>query len=1453
MRKKLFRLFIIFIGIVLLLYLALISSPVQTWLTGLVANSIAEKTGTEVSLEKIDIDWFSDLVLEGLLVKDQNKDTLIYVRELGLSEVRIKQNKEQVQIGALNLDGLYLRLHIAQGDSSTNLDPILEYFSSSNTTSSTPWKLLGNQIHIQNARFRFDDDNDSAISPGVDYSHIDLKNLNVKAKQVHQKGDSLYAKIDRLQFQEQSGFKLEDLQGVFSMNDKLLRLDEMHITTAESDLKGLAELSFKSFDDFSDFERKVKMRYEFKPSVVQLADVAYFAPDLWGLDHRIELSGKVRGKVNNLKGRKIALKFGEESSFSGRIDLSGLPNIDQTFITLDVDELITTKKDLDLIPLPPFEEGRSLKTPDNIASLGQMSFSGNFTGFINDFVANGVLSTRLGIVESDIKLTDDGDDIYYSGNLETQLFDLKTFYNTPLLGKVSSTLNVKGNGLKLEDLRAKLNGEIQVLDLNGYRYKNIQVDGDFKNKYFDGLVSIEDDRANFDFNGAIDFTQKIPQYNFQAEVRHIDLVELNLLEGDYTSMSGMFSLNGQGSSLDDFEGNISSDEVLICTNQEEYPIQHLELESKNNEGLRRIEIASNIANGYVEGNFNAAGLERGFRQILADIIPSLEAPKSNKKAKEDFKMELVLGDFELISVLFIPELHITPKSRLFLEMNDQSTVFDIVFTADTLQYMDYYATGLIADMQYPDSSLYLTVMTDRLQLADSLYINSFSIDARNDKDTIYTSLAWGESSDNLRGDINAAVAIGGNKDLSIDLSDAVFWVNDLDWVINDKALIDIEGKRIEVNDLRIAHKEQFLRIDGTIDENPTEVLEAEFQAINLWLLDPLILNSGIELDGIVSGSAAISNVYQDPLITADLAAIDFSINNYLLGDLCLESRWDDINTQLILSGELEKNKRNQLAFGGFYRPKDEESPLQVVAQIQDLELSFLNAFITEGISEIGGDISGEVEISGKLEAPQLEGKATFNQASVHVDYLNTTYFIEEEAGVYPDMFTLNSIAVYDEFNNKASLVGTILHDNFTDWNFDVFLDLEEEPFLVLNTEKTEGELYYGRAFASGYASVSGYANNLIIDVNARTESGTNIALPLGDSEEVAFDDFVTFVDYSAEVIPEVPVDLSGIDLKLEIDVTKDAQVRIIFDEAVGDEIEGRAAGHLTMDISNLSTFNMYGTLEVLEGDYLFTLKNLINKEFQVIPGGRISWFGDPLEAEIDLQAGYKLTAPLYDLMSEDAEQYRQRVPVDLLMNLSGDLLNPGITFDIQLPQSNEISRARVKSVINTEEEMNRQAFALLVLRRFVSPPNITKEHNSLGIAENSTELLSSQLSNWLSQISNDFDIGVNYRPGDEISNEELAVALSTQLFSDRLLLSGNFGVAYATGAQQNTDAANNLIGDLKVEYKVLPNGKIRIIVYNESNEFDVTNANRSNNTQGMGIVFQEEFNSLQELFRLKEK
>jgi len=327
------------------------------------------------------------------------------------------------------------------------------------------------------------------------------------------------------------------------------------------------------------------------------------------------------------------------------------------------------------------------------------------------------------------------------------------------------------------------------------------------------------------------------------------------------------------------------------------------------------------------------------------------------------------------------------------------------------------------------------------------------------------------------------------------------------------------------------------------------------------------------------------------------------------------------------------------------------------------------------------------------------------------------------------------------------------------------------------------------------------------------------------------------------------MDLSGISLDIQIDITPDAELAIIFDEAVGDVMKGKGTGHVSLGISKLATFDMYGQIEIASGSYLFTLKNLINKEFQIQPGGTISWYGNPYEAELNLNALYKVNASLSDVLADQSTNAGQRVPVDLVMNLKGKMLNPSVDFKIDLPSVDPLTKSRFESIVSTEQERNRQAFALLVLRQFVSPPNIVRTTNTATnnlFVENSTELLSSQISNWLSQISDDFNLGFNYRSGDQISNEEVALALSTQLFDNRVQLSGNFGVSRGNATNQQP---SNYIGDVKVEYLLTREGRLKLIAYNESNNYRNVSTQQSPYTQGVGIVYQEDFNHFSDIIK----
>ena len=199
--------------------------------------------------------------------------------------------------------------------------------------------------------------------------------------------------------------------------------------------------------------------------------------------------------------------------------------------------------------------------------------------------------------------------------------------------------------------------------------------------------------------------------------------------------------------------------------------------------------------------------------------------------------------------------------------------------------------------------------------------------------------------------------------------------------------------------------------------------------------------------------------------------------------------------------------------------------------------------------------------------------------------------------------------------------------------------------------------------------------------------------------------------------------------------------------------------------------------------------------------------------------------------------------------------NPNINFEIDFPTAEEGDVEELRQYFNTEEEMNKQILSLLVIGKFYTPEYLRgtfEAQNPNVIGTTASELFSNQLSNWLSQISNVVDVGFNYRPGNQITNDEIELALSTQIFNDRVTINGNIG-----NNANPTSTNSQLVGDFDVNVKLIPSGKIQLKAYNRSNNnlFYET----APYTQGVGISFQEDYNTFEELlhkmgslFRRKE-
>lgn len=1446
--RFLFRFFVVLIALVLTLWVVLQLPPVQTFIVGKIAKNISETTGYDVRVGGVDLRFPLELILREVEVLDLERDTLLRADGVHLRAIELDLSKAKFHTHRVELIEPYFRLIQLEGDSLTNLDKLLAFVDDSEGSDSSNVLISTDEVKIREGRFEFHDFNYDYKAEAVDFNHIEVSALNTYVRNFNLTGGDIDADIRYLRFNEHSGFQLSELKGHFAMRSDTLRLEDYRLETPRTSFGGHLIFAFEDMSDFSDFLQKVNMRGRLEDSHVHFEDIAFFAEDLKGLDRTVTFNGRFWGTVANLKVRQMELELDENTRLLGKIDLAGLPDFSSTFIDLTIDELTSVKAELDQIPLPPFNESKTIQTPKNISTLGQIRFAGKFTGFITDFVAFGNLTTAIGSVRSDLKFKETPTTYEYNGELKTEAFNLGRFYNTTDLGKLTSSLKVKGSGLTRDDLDASISGRIHSLRVKNYPYRDIVASGKFKQNFFNGEVAINDKNVQLHFNGLIDFTEKKPRFDFNTAITHFDPIALNLvtLQG-YTSLSGDFRIQAEGLKFNEINGQIIGDSVRFCTLTDEYPIEHFELfMTQNDETGKRFKLESDIATGRLEGKFDFTGLESGVKQIVSDIIPQIAPPPTHQRGREDFYLEITIHNFELVSQVFMPELNIARGSRFSLLMDDMTGDFKSTFTSDRISYESMVMDTLLIDLSHPDESLYITFQADQADFGLGFTFPSFTVDSYNERDTVYTNLVWGEETDLLSGDLSLISRIRGNKNVSNTLNSFRLNFAQENWNLVTTSTIDIDSNRYNIRDFHLAKGSEFVKIDGVISEDPKEQVVVDLQGIELSLFNALLEESGIEQHGLVTGNVTLRDVYNRLLISSDLLVMDYTINGNHIGDFCAESSWDPDHQRLIIAGDFEHRKTKQLTFAGFYYPNDPENELDVNFGITGFPIDVASAFIEEGISNLEGTLTGSLHVGGMLAAPLVDGEIKLADASLKVDYLNTTYRLGEKVSVTSDMIAFN-FPIIDEEDNRGFIVGTLLHDSFTDWNFDMFLDLEQSPFLLLNTTMEQNSLYFGKAYASGFINVSGRFDDIVIDVNAKSERGTSIALPLGGSDDVTFADFVSFIDHSKESTEEDALDFSGITMNFELDITPDAQFRIIFDEVVGGEIRGRGTGHIRMEIGSLNSFNMFGNIAVEQGRYLFTLKNLINKEFEVMPGGTITWFGDPLTADVNLQALYRVNTSLYELFPEQSEQYKQRVPVNLIMNLDGKLLNPGIEFDIYLPNSDELTRARVNSAINNQQEVNRQAFALLVLRRFISPPDIARTNTSIGLAENSTELVTSQLSNWLSQISDDFDIGVNYSPGDQISNEELAVALSTQLFNDRLLVSGSFGVQQAQSSVANENP-NNLIGDIRIEYKIHPEGKIRIIVYNQSNEFDLARSRQNAYTQGFGIVFQQEFSTIYDLF-----
>jgi hypothetical protein len=1460
---------ILSLGIVL--FFVVRNYRIQTHLVKYATEKLAEDMNTNIHVESVKMSLLKRLAFRNVLIEDQKGDTLIYSKKLVLNYRKFDRNKRLLSLRKVTFNEARVNMY-KDSANILNMGFFIDHLQEARDTSKKKLSFEIDEMQLVNSRFGYKDMEASPTPDKINFEDLDFKNLNIAIDNFRKARDTVMFTIKNLEFIDQSGFPANHIAGQFAIHKTFIQLNNARIYTPATRLKtDSLFLHFPNFDSLKNggFVRHANLTIDFKDSRLSLDDLGYFAPVLKEYENKIFLSANIRGTPDNLKLRHTTLYYGENTSLSGNFELKGLPDFENTFMFFDIQRFKTTIEDLESVNLA----AKSLSLPKEFNQLGNIEYRGNFTGFSNDFVAYGKLQSSLGSLSTDISLKPTTDkNLSFSGQLQGNDFMIGKLLASDEFGKASFNLSINGTQYANDQLEMKTAGKIDYLEFRDYPIHKIELNGTLSDKKYKGIIAIDDENLALKFNGDVDFSNDTNAYEFYANVSHIQFYNLNLMEDD-PELSGSFVVeaNVTGNSLNTLNGEINLLNAFFTkSGNKQVQLYDLALTGYNTADSNYLGITSELVDAELHGNYQLDQINSSIVTFINRYAPSFDGKHklSSKDFKGNFNLLVTIKKIRPLTDFFLPQYDIAENTIIKANYDDHNNSFSSFLTSERLRYKSYVWNKLYVYSMANDSVFEIESGSDYLQLNKNLRLENctFLSDMRND--SLNLTVRW-HNWDTLvnRGTIDASVALeknpfSENTKYNIDLKPSTVVVRNSKWEI-DHANMLIDSQLIAINNFAITHNKQHLNINGSVSKNTTDSIRITCTNYDMSNLNILTAGKGMSLDGRANGYAIITHKNKTPMFISNIGIDSLVMNKEEMGNLKLFSLWNEKEQSLNVSTELYRGPLKSMSLSGQYFPEDNHK-ISVNLNLDKFRLYTLNPYIQGVFSDMRGLCSGSLAVSGNIKKPYVNGHLKFLKTSFIVDYLGTRYNFSDEITFMNNQMVMEDVSIYDEFGNDAVLNGNITSNHFRDIRLD--LSFNTQNWQVLNTTSINDESYYGTAYAGGLFEITGPVNNLDINISARTNPQTAFYIPLDKNEEINEYDFVSFVSPKKDEENEGEtyndantnqVQENKLTMSFDLQVTPDAEVQIIFDSKIGDIIKGRGDGNLTMTVNNQGQFNMYGDYNITEGEYLFTLKNIINKKFKIREGSVIYWNGNPSNATLDLEAIYSTKTSVEPLFadlggSESDNLTTQKTQVDCIISLSGKLTSPQIQTSIEFPKANSTTLAALEGRLNNQEAINKQFLALMAVNSF-----IPDEPESLGAVSRAssvtttTELLSNQLSHWLSQFSNQFDIGVNYRQANELTQqnwEEVELMVSTQLWEDRVNI--NVGGNYISEEQYQTaeGADQKIVGDFDMDVKLSKSGKIRFKAFNHYND-QYDNPTSSTYTQGVGFLYQEDFNSLNELFQ----
>ncbi|PCE62683.1 DUF490 domain-containing protein [Sediminicola luteus] len=1401
---------------------------------------------TNIQIDRLDLSLlFWDASLKEVFIEDHHKDTLIYVNRLttSISSIRDLANGDLL-FKDISLEGLTFNLTTYEGETDTNLDVFVDKLDDGQPRKpgESPFLLKSDGVFISEGRFRLIDYN--LETPVV----LDFTELEGETQNLEIIGPDVNILVDKLAFMTEQGVVVEKLTADFHYTKSQMRFEDFGLSTGKSDLSG--EIIF-TYDrkDLVEFFDKVQLVGHFQDSKVSLDDINAFYNE-FGQGKEVLVNSQLSGTLNELRCTKLFMQTGRTGG-RGDFTFHNLFSKDAPFF-MDADVRAITTSYYQLRGLMPRVLGNSL--PTALEKFGTFRVSG--PAKVSETEVNAQLNVRsaIGHGYSDLQITDydNAKNADYKGFVSLIDFDFGAFLDNESLGKATMDINVEGEGFERETLNTEVIGKIYSFGFNGYDYKEVNVSGILKEQLFDGRLTSNDPNFKFDFSGLADFTAERNDFNFRANVDYANLYALNFNKDTVSEFKGVIDMDVTGRTLDNMVGTLSFEKTSYKNPNDTYYFEDFQVSSTfESDTLRVIDINSpDIFNGYIKGNFRVRELGQMVQNSIGSIYTNYQPYEIRPGQFVDFNLKVnskILG-------VFFPKVKFGTETELRGAIKADEGDVKLNFKSSKVYYMGNHLENI--DVRIDNKQPLFNTFVGVGKIDNEYYdLKDFELINTTLNDTLFfrTEFKGGDKAkDKFNLNFYHTFEANNRSVIGLKKSDIQFkgntWVlnkegNKKNKVIFNSALDSVIIEEVVMNN----NQKEEIQLRGKMADTTYKDIQLKFKIVTLDKITPDI--EGVKLDGVVDGSLNILQKEGVYLPSTNLFIGDFGINDYPMGDFSIGLVGNKDLSDFVVNAQLEQQGRDKFSLFGNIENRTEMPQANLLMNFDDFDVAPFNPLVSHIFEDMRGLVQGNARITGDLADPDINGVLSLNNAGLGIPYLNVDY----DFGAYSKIslmdksFNFDNIRLRDRaYSTTGYLNGSITHDGFGDWNFDLGIDTRGGRLLVLNTEFDEEELYYGSAFLQGTGRISGPPNNLKINVEGNTARGTSLKIPLSDVESVGDYSFINFIDKNEVIALESSRQLDeydNLEMVFDLNVTPEAEVEIVVDQENKSTLKGRGEGILLLEIDTQGKFNMYGSYVVVEGSYRHRIGAVVDKTFSVKPGGTINWERDPLAANLLLEAVYSLTANPAPLL--DNSSYSRRIDTDVVIRLTGELEQPEIAFDIEFPGAGSIIESELLFRLQDPTVRERNAIFLMAQGSFVDEQS---GFNQQAVTGNLIQSASGMLNQMLDNDSDNFSFGLTYEQGyvnrnsDRPQEDRLGVNVSTKI-SDKVLFNGKFGVP--VGGVTETVVA----GDAEVEVLLNEDGTLRAQIFNREDETLQFIGQQQGYVQGVGVSYEVDFNTFKELMR----